>query len=82
MSSLKIRVFKGDDKEPETTVKMPVKVLRVASKLVPKKAAAALEEKGIDLNQIVELAQEPGLHGTLVEIEEHKKNEKIVISIE
>ena len=82
MSSLKIRVYKGDEKQPETTVKVPVKVLRVASKLVPKKAAAALEEKGIDLNQIIELAQEPGLSGTLVEIEEHKKNEKIVISIE
>ena len=57
-------------------------MLKVSSKLMPKQAAAALQEKGIDLNQILELSHNEDLQGTLVEIEEHKKNEKIVIAIE
>lgn len=80
MASLKIRVFKGD--EPETTVTIPGAVLKLASKLIPKQAAAALQDKGIDLREIVALSQNPDVHGTLVEIEEHKKNERVVISFE
>jgi hypothetical protein len=82
MAKLKIRIFKGGGSEPDTTVTVPVGVLKIASKLIPKKAASALEERGIDLSQIVELAQNPDVRGTLVEIEEHKKNERIVVAIE
>ena len=82
MANLKIKVFKADTLEPKTTVTIPTAIIKVASKLIPKKAAVALQEKGIDLNEIVELSQNPDIAGTLVEIEEHEKNEKIVISIE
>jgi hypothetical protein len=57
-------------------------MLKFASKMIPKKAAATLEDKGIDINQIVELSQNEEVRGTLVEIEEHKKNEKVIIAIE
>ena len=82
MADLKIRVFKGGEAEPETTVTIPGGVLKVASKLVPKQAVAALQEKGIDLDELIKLSTNPDVRGTLVEVEEHKKNEKVVISLE
>ncbi len=82
MADLKIRVFKGDQSEPETTVTIPGGVLEVASKLIPKQVAADLEEKGIDLDELVRLSQKPDVQGTLVQIDEHKKNEKVIISLE
>ncbi len=81
-AGLKIRIFKGGETEPETTITIPLAILRFATKLMPKQAASALQEYGIDLHQIVELSQEEDVHGTLVEIERHKKNEKVIIAIE
>lgn len=80
MAAIKIRIFKIGDDKPETTITIPLGVLRVASKLIPKKASAALEKEGIDLNEIVELSENEKVHGTLIEIE--NPDERIVISIE
>ena len=82
MSDLKIRVFKGDEQQPETTVTIPGGVLKVASHLIPRKAAAALQDKGINFHEIVRLSDNPEAHGKLVEIEEHQKNERVIISLE
>ncbi len=82
MADLKIRVFKNGGIEPATTVTIPGGVLKVASKLIPKQAARALQEKGIDLDEIINLSENPDAHGTLVEIEEHEKNEGVVIALE
>lgn len=82
MGGLKIRIFKDGAGEPETTITIPLVILRFATKLMPKQAVSAIEEYGIDLNQIVELSQHKDVHGTLVEIDRHKKNEKVVIAIE
>ena len=82
MADLKIRIFKGGESSPETTVTIPGGLLRIASRLIPKQAAIALQEKGIDLNEIVRLAENPDVKGTLVEVEEHKKSQRIVIALE
>jgi len=82
VADLKIRVFKGGDSEPETTVTIPGSVLKIASRLVPKQAANALQEKGVDLDEIIRLSENPEARGTLVEVEEHKKKEKVVIALE
>jgi hypothetical protein len=82
MADVKIRIFKRGEEQPETTVTIPGNVLKVASKLIPKHAAAALQEEGIDLEELIKLSQNPEVQGTLVEIEEHRKNERIVISLE
>ena len=82
MADLKIRVYKGGEAQPEMTVTIPSGVLKVASKLIPKQAAAALQDKGIDLDELIKLSTNPEINGTLVEVEEHKKNEKVVISLE
>ena len=82
MRSLKIKVFKGSESNPETTCTIPTAVLQVAFRLVPKQALAALREKGIELEEIIRLSANPEVHGTLLEVEDHRKNEKVVISLE
>ena len=82
MADLKIRVFKGGEEEPETTVTIPGNVLKIASKLVPKRLAAILQDKGIDIDEIIRLSENPDAQGTLIEVEEHKKKEKVVIILE
>lgn len=82
MSDLKIRVFKGAMQEPSTTVTIPGGLLKIASSLIPKRAAAALEEEGINLEEIVRLSESPDARGNLVEIDAHDRNERVVVSLE
>jgi hypothetical protein len=82
MRSLKIKVFKGSETHPETTCTIPTAILQVAFKLIPKQAMAALREKGIELEEIIKLSSNPDVHGTLLEVEDHKKNEKVVITLD
>jgi hypothetical protein len=82
MTDLKIRVFKNDDEKPDTTVTIPGNILKIASKLIPKKLAEILQEEGIDIDEIIRLSENPDAQGTLIEVEKHKKNKKIVIVLE
>ena len=82
MADLKIKIFKNNESDPDTTITIPGKVLEVAQKLIPKQAAEALQEKGIDINELIELSNKSDVQGTIIKIEEHKKNEKVIVSIE
>jgi hypothetical protein len=82
MADFKIKVFKQGESEPETTVTIPGGILKIASNLIPKQATEALQEKGINLEEILRLSENPDAHGTLVEVEDHKKNERVVIALE
>ena len=82
MTNLKIRIYKIGEPDPGTTVTVPGAVLKIASKLIPRQAADTLQAKGIDLNEIIQLANNPDARGTLIEVEDHDKNEKIVIALE
>lgn len=82
MADVKIRVFKRGETRPDTTVTIPGSVLDVASRLIPKRAVAALQDVGIDLDELIKLSRNPDVRGTLVEIERHKKNEKFIISLD
>lgn len=82
MVDLKIRVLKGNESTPQKTVTVPGSVLKIASKLIPKQAMDALHEEGIDLNEIIKLSENPDARGTLVEIEDHKKNKRVIIALE
>ncbi len=75
-------MFTGDESKPEKTVTVPGGILKMASRLIPKQARTALQEKGIEIDEIVRLSENPDARGTLVEVQEHKKNEKIVIALE
>ena len=82
MSNIKIRVFKRGETEPETTITIPGNILKIASKLIPHRLSEILQDKGIDIGEIIRLSENPDAQGTLVEIEEHKKNEKVIIALE
>lgn len=82
MVSLRIRVFKGGESSPETTVSIPVAMLRFSARLLPRQTAGALREKGIELEEIIRLADNPEARGTLIEVQEHRKDQRIVIALE
>jgi len=82
MIKLKIRMYENDETEPKTTISVPLVILRFASRFIPQKLQDSLAKKGIDVELIADLAKSEEVRGTLVEIEEHKKGEKTVISIE
>ena len=82
MANLKILVFKRGETNPETTITIPGNILKIASKLIPHRLSEILQDKGIDIGEIIRLSENRDAKGTLVEIEEHKKNEKVVIALE
>jgi len=82
MTNLKIRVFKRGETDPDTTITIPGNILKIASKLIPHRLSEILQDKGIDVAEIIRLSENPDAKGTLVEIEEHKKSEKVVIALE
>jgi hypothetical protein len=82
MLKLKIRIFKNGDSIPDTTMTVPLAVIKVASRLVPRKAIKVLDDLGIDFDQIIDISKTEEPLGILAEIDEHKKNRKIIISIE
>lgn len=82
MAKLKINVFNRGESEPKTTVTIPTSVLSIASKLMPKQAIVALQGQGIELSELIQLAKNPGTRGVLVEVEDHQKDKKVVISLE
>jgi hypothetical protein len=82
MAKLKIQVYKGAATEPSTTVSIPVRVLKIASSLMPRQAAAELEAQGIDLDAVIAASEHPDAHGLLAEIEDHQKDQRILISVE
>ncbi len=82
MADLKIRVLKGMEERPATTVTIPGGLLKIASRLIPNRAAAALRDEGIDMDELVRLSEDPEARGTLVEIEDHEKSQKVIVSLE
>lgn len=78
MAKIKIEVFEGGT--PSATITIPVWVVRGAAKLLPKIAGKDLREH-IDVEQIVELTKNAQANGVIMEIEDHKDNERVVISI-
>jgi len=68
--------------KPDTTMTVPLAVIKVASRLVPRKAIKVLDDLGIDFDQIIDLAKTEEPLGILAEIDEHNKDRKIIISIE
>ena len=59
----------GDSKEsPKVNVNIPLELIRLGLQLVPKEYQEKLEEKGMNLDKIVEMI-EAGAQGRLVEVE-------------
>ena len=82
MQSIKIREFKIDSDQPETTVTIPLSIFKIVAKIMPRKALDALQKNDIDVEEIQKLAENPEVQGTILEVEEHTKGSKTIISIE
>jgi hypothetical protein len=82
MSDLKVRVYKHGSADPSTTVTIPGGILKVAVKLIPRRALTAMEEEGIDVNEIVRLSESHEAVGELARIEDHDKDEMVVLALE
>lgn len=81
-SSLFIRVYEDNEKKPAQTVTIPLTVLKLARSFIPNRAKAALEKEGIDLDQVMGLADQQEAPGIIFQVDDHKKKRRVVISIE
>jgi hypothetical protein len=52
MKSVKISKYKIGEDAPESAVTIPLKIFKVAAKIIPKKVMVALQEDDIDIEQI------------------------------
>ena len=82
MPSVKITTYKAGETKPEVTISIPSNVFKIAKKLIPDSLYKDLEKEGIDLSGIDELIGSGDPLGVILEVEDHRKNEKTVISIE
>ena len=76
--NLVIRVDEGG--KNKSNFKISLKVARMFSKMIPKKAREEMEKKGIDLNDVIQQNKDKTEVGVLVEVEDG--DEHITISIE
>ncbi|REL26292.1 hypothetical protein DXX93_06645 [Thalassotalea euphylliae] len=80
MKMLKIEVFENNVKD--TTIKIPLDVLKAISRVFPKKYLSLLEAKSMGIEDLILAATNPDTSGTIVEIEDHQDNERVIISVE
>ena len=76
--SLIIRVDEGD--KNKSNFKISLKMARMFSKMIPRKAREEMEKKGIDLNDVIQQIKDGTEVGVLIEVEDG--DEHITISIE
>tara|TARA_B100000902_G_C26666505_1_gene600977 strand:- start:209 stop:460 length:252 start_codon:yes stop_codon:yes gene_type:complete len=82
MKKLCIKKYDQGTEKPLTTVSIPLGVIKIVKSLIPKKAKEQLEKEGINIQEIIKLSESPDFTGIVLEVDNHEKNEKVVISLE
>ena len=82
MIKLCIKKSGQESKKPLTTVSIPLAVIKMVENVIPKKAKEELQKEGIDIKEIIKLSESPHFTGTVFQIDNHQKYEKIIISLE
>jgi hypothetical protein len=82
VTTLAIREFDRQASQPARTIRVPLKVFSIAASLVPRPVRAKLEAEGFDLDAIREAAAKVEGPATLVEVEDHEQQRRIVVSLE
>ena len=82
MTKLCIKKFEQESKKPLTTVSISLAVIKMVENLIPKNAKEELQKEGIDIKEIIKLSESAHFTGTVLEVDNHLKNEKIIISLE
>lgn len=75
---LKVKVIKDDNEKAEVNVKLPMELLDVAARMVPRKQKEKLEASGVDLESIIEMVN-CGVEGRLAEVRLDGKKVRIVV---
>ena len=82
MAKLCIKKYENGNEKPLKTISIPLAVLKIVKNLIPKKVKDELQKEGIDIQEIIKLSESPNFNGTILEVENHVKNEKVIISLE
>ena len=82
MAKLCIKKYENGNEKPLKTISIPLAVLKIVKNLIPKKVKEELQKEGIDIQEIIKLSESPDFNGTILEVENHVKNEKVIISLE
>ena len=82
MAKLCINKFENGNNKPLKTISIPLGVLKIVKNLIPKKVTEELQKEGIDMQEIIKLSENPDFNGTILEVENHENNEKVIISLE
>ncbi len=80
MQTLKLHIYKPGKTEADTKISIPLSVLHISEKLLPKKVKESLSSEGIDLTELSGLFAKQGPKGKLIEIE--SQTERLVIIVE
>jgi len=78
MPKIRIEVYEGST--PAATITIPTWLVTGVSKLLPKIAGKQLQEH-IDISELAQLIKNSQANGAVLEIEDHKSNERLVVSI-
>mgnify|MGYP005841909657 CR=1 FL=1 len=80
MQTLKLHIYKPGKADAETKISIPLSVLHISEKLLPKRVKDTLEKEGMDLSELSSLFAKQGPKGKLIEVE--NPQERLVILIE
>jgi hypothetical protein len=78
MAKIRIEVFEKG--APAATITVPTWVVRGASRILPKIVGKELRQQ-IDFEQLADLVKDPQASGVVLELEDHKDQERVVIYI-
>ncbi|MCW8331751.1 hypothetical protein MD588_23400 [Photobacterium sp. SDRW27] len=79
MRKLKIEIFESGN--PESTIQIPVALAKILIKFLPKKLSSRLQENHDQLDALFSAIDVADTDGFLMEIDDHKSNEKVIFSI-
>lgn len=80
MTKLSITVYQRPAAEPEVRIAIPVTVVKIAQKLIPRKVHDELMDQGIDINEIIAALDQLQDTGTIMEVE--TEDRLIIIALE
>lgn len=81
MRFLKLRVYEGNLEKPKVNISVPVGLLKLAMKFIPEDARAQINDKDIDLDEILQAVDE-NTQGKLLEVDDADDKTRVEIFIE
>jgi hypothetical protein len=78
---LKIRVYEEGKARPKVNVMLPLGLIRMLQRIVPESARIQLQEKNIDLDEIISMIDET-TGGKILEVHDDEDGEHVEIVVE